>query len=267
MGSLVLCLETVSAIQLDNNISLKKSQSNLQPFPSIPKSSSEEFRRDRRRLEEDRRVNDQNKNTIQKSSNNRNRLDSLDIPILPSKKTTAFNSNNNDNINPFQVLENSFGDRLNQNNNDNSGKNVGSRRPPSSYTNLSPSNNRLPSLRTSRRLEQDRNVNSKNQIILEKTTNLMGSGRRPVTNPRNEINPSRSQVGISVSSQLDGRGADETRNRNQINLQQNNQNAINSIRDDTVKRPPINYRTLLDNDLRSSNQNEIFRQGRLILLI
>ena len=230
----------------------------------MPNSSTEEFRRDKRRLEEDRRVNDQNSETTQSSPSNRNPFNTLDSPFLSPKSTTTFDSNNRGTVNSFQTPNSSFGDRLKPNRNDLSGHNSGSRRPSSSYTNLSSPNNRLPPSRTGRRLEHDRNVNSKNQIILEKPTNPSGSTRRPGTNIRNEFKPSSNQAGISIRTQFDGRGGDDKRNRNQVDLNRNNQANIDSVKDKTIKRPPIDYRTLLDNGLSSSSKNQIFKQGMML---
>ena len=262
--SAFLYAEIVSSSQLNNEINLQSSSNNLQAFPSVPKLEPEEFRRDKRRLKEDRRVNDRNSNTIKSSPSNRNAFDSLDSPFLSPKSTTAFDSNNIVAVNSFQTPKSSFGDRLKPNRNDLSGHNSGSRRPSSSYTNLSSPNNRLPPSRTGRRLEHDRNVNSKNQIILEKTTNPSGRTRLPGTNTRNEFNPSNNQAGISLRTQSDGRGDGETRNRNQVNLNRSNQANIGSVKDKAIKRPPIDYRTLLDNGANSSSKNQIFKQGMML---
>ena len=210
LASVFLYAKCVSASQLNDEINLQTSSNNLQAFPSVPKSTPEELRRDKRRLEEDRRVNGRNSNT------------------------------------PFQTPNSSFEDRLKPNRNDLAGHNSGSRRPSSSYTNLSAPNNRLPPSRTGRRLEHDRNVNSKNQIILAKTSNPSGNTRRPGINTRNEF---------------DGRGGDTTRNRNQVNFNRSNQANIDSVKDKVIKRPHIDYRTLLDNGVSSSRKNEIFKQG------
>ena len=127
----------------------------------MPKTLPEELKRDKRRLLEDRRVNDRNSNPFQSSQNNRNRFDSLDVPLSSSKAASSFKTNNQNNDNAFQTPNRSFGDRLNTNVNVNAGSNVPSRRPPSSYTSLSSQDGRLQSLRSGRRLEHDRNVNSK----------------------------------------------------------------------------------------------------------
>ena len=95
-------------------------------------------------------------------------------------------------------------------------------------------------------MEHDRNVNSKNQIILAKTTNPSGNTRRP---------------GINTRKEFDGRGGDTTRNRNQVNFNRSNQANIDSVKDKVIKRPHIDYRTLLDNGVSSSRKNEIFKQG------
>ena len=262
--SVFLYAKCVSASQLNNEINLQTSSNNLQAFRSVPNSAPKEFRRDKRRLEEDRRVNGQNSNTIQNSPGNRNPFDSLDSPFLSPKSTTTFNSNNIGTINPNQTPSSSFGDRLKPNRNDLSGHNSGSRRPSSSYTNLSAPNNRLQPSRIGRRLQHDRNVNSKNQIILEKTTIPLGSTRRPGTDTRNEFDHSNNQAGISIRTQFDGRGGENTRNRNQGNLDRSNQANIDSVKDKTIKRPPIDYRTLLDNGATSSSKNQILKQGMVI---
>ena len=225
----------------------------------MPKTLPEELKRDKRRLLEDRRVNDQNSNPFQSSQNNRNRFDSQDVPLSPPKAASSFNTNNQNNDNAFQAPNRSFGDRLNTNSNVNAGSKVPSRRPPSSYTSLSSQNDRLQSLRLGRRLEHDRNVNSKNQIILEKTPNSLGSTRRPPTNTLNEVNPSRNQIGFSSSSQSNGI-RDDSRGRNPFQSDTRDQQP-NTFQGNAVKRPPIDYRTLLDNDERTRNGR--FNQGML----
>ena len=225
----------------------------------MPKTLPEELKRDKRRLLEDRRVNDRNSNPFQSSQNNRNQFDSLDVPLSPPTVASSFNTNNQNNDNTFQTPNRSFGDRLNTNVNVNAGSNVPSRRPPSSYTSLSSQDDHLQSLRSGRRLEHDRNVNSKNQIILEKTPNSSGSTRRPPTNTLNEVNPSRNQIGFSSSSQSNGI-RDDSRGRNPFQSDTRDQQ-LNTIQGNTVKRPPIDYRTLLDNDKRTTNG--LFIQGML----
>ena len=225
----------------------------------MPKTLPEELKRDKRRLLEDRRVNDQNSNPFQSSQNNRNRFDSQDVPLSPPKAASSFNANNQNNDNVFQSPNRSFGDRLNANSNVNTGSKVPSRRPPSSYTSLSSQNDRLQSSRSGRRLEHDRNVNSKNQIILEKSPNSLGSTRRPPTNTLNEVNPSRNQIGFSSSSQSNGI-RDDSRGRNPFQSDTRDQQP-NTFQGNAVKRPPIDYRTLLDNDQRTRNGR--FNQGML----
>ena len=241
-------MDIVRSSHLNNGTTQQKSANQLKAFPSVPKTLPDELKRDKRRLLEDRRVNDRNSSPFQSSQNNRNRFDSLDVPLSPPKAASSFKSNNQNNDNAFQTPNRSFGDRLNTNSNVNAGSKVPSRRPPLSYTSLPSQNDRLQSLRSGRRLEHDRNVNSKNQIILEKTPNSLGSTRRPPTNTLNEVNPSRNQIG------------DDSRGRNPFKTDTRDQQP-NTFQGNAVKRPPVDYRTLLDNDERTTNGR--FNQGML----
>ena len=249
-------MDSVSTNQLNRGIHLHGPSRQLQTFTSIPQSSSEQFQRERRRLKEDRRVNDQRTNPFQNSPNQRIPLASVNIPLQPSSKNPLLASNNENSIRGFRRPDDSFGDRQATFSHNDSGQRVGSSRPSTSYTNLSPSDNRLPSLRTGRRLEQDRKVNSK-------TENTFGSTRSPTNTLRNEDTASRSQVGVGSLNQ-EGIN-DDARARNQDQSNRSNQVETNPVPDQSIKRPSINYRTLLDNDLRSSRKNQLFQKGKFVV--
>ena len=255
-SSLFLYVSSVRASLSNSDINLQGSSRKLHSFSSIPPSSSEELQRERRRLAEDRRVNEQRTNPFPNSQDERNPFTSVDTPRQPLDKNPLFPSNEENIIQGFQRPDSSFRDRAKTISDSNSGQRVGSRRPSTSYTNISPPNNRLPTLRTGRRLEADRNVNSKNE-------NPLGSTRISTNNIRNEDDASRNQVG--GSSQNQGRMRDEVRGRNRDQFNRNNQVGTNTIQDQTIKRPSINYRTLLDNDLRSTNEKKLFQKGMFIV--
>ena len=113
--------------------------------------------RNKRRLEDDRRINRKKNDPDDMSAGTRNNFGSVNSRIRPNQQTFG---SRDVNLRNFQNSPNNFQSGQQRNVNPNSINSSVGRRPSTVYTNFSPQGSVRNSFRDSRRLEDDRNVNS-----------------------------------------------------------------------------------------------------------